>query len=99
MELLTTAEAAQKLRCSEKTVKKLAREGRIGSVWVTSRLRMFSEEQIREYVAGRIQEPKRIDKKAPTLAPCPRKGENSASSESEKKTARAAIRKELASWR
>jgi excisionase family DNA binding protein len=51
--LLSASEVAKILRISKKTVNKLAREGRLGCVQVTSKERRFTEQQIREYIESR----------------------------------------------
>jgi hypothetical protein len=62
-ELLTVAAVALILHLSPKMVNKLAREGKLGCVQVTSRERRFTCEQVQQYIQS-CSTSVRVDKKA-----------------------------------
>jgi excisionase family DNA binding protein len=72
--LLTVATVAVILNLSPKTINKLAREGKLACVQVTSRDRRFTHEQVQEYIRSRSTSV-RVDKKEPRpVSSAPKKG-------------------------
>jgi len=57
-ELLSSEEAAAKLKVSKKTILKRAREGKIGSVRLSAKMIRFSEEQLAEFIRRMTHEMK-----------------------------------------
>jgi len=62
MLLLDSRDVAVVLKVSPKTVHKLAREGKLACVQVTSRERRFTHEQVQEYIRSQST-PIRVDKR------------------------------------
>jgi excisionase family DNA binding protein len=72
--LLDSEEVAAILKISPKTVHKLAREGKLACVQVTSRDRRFTPEQVQDYIRSQSTEV-RVDRRgAPAVTSRPKKG-------------------------
>src|SRR5271157_6106461 len=76
--LMKVPDVAQILRIVPKTVNKLAREGKLGCVQISSRESRFTEEQVQAYIDSQRVAPK-IDKKGalPVKSQPPKGGEKS----------------------
>ncbi len=94
--LLSVREVAEILGISAKTVNKLAREGKLGCVQVTTKERRFTEGQVRAYVTAQSRGPEqvRIDTPRATQVSSPPKkgGERSFG------VSKADLRKEMRLW-
>lgn len=72
--LLTVSQVAAALGLSRKTVHKLVRERKLACVYVTSRERRFTHEQVQEYIRSQSTSV-RVDKKDPRpVSSPPKKG-------------------------
>jgi excisionase family DNA binding protein len=94
--LLSPQDVAEILGISVKTVHKLAREGKLGCVQVTSKERRFTEEQVRAYIESQSKKPEqlRIDTpRAPQVSCHPKKG-----GERSFGVSKADLRKEMRLW-
>jgi excisionase family DNA binding protein len=91
--LLSAKDVAEILRISKKTVNKLAREGKLGCVQVTTKERRFSEEQMREYIESRSSKVQ-FDTRTPdrVKSAAPKGGEKSFG------VSKADLRKEMSLW-
>lgn len=54
---ITSAEASLRLRCSQRYVSRLAEEGKIASLLVTRRLRLFSVSDVMKLAEQRVTAP------------------------------------------
>jgi excisionase family DNA binding protein len=91
-QLMTAQEVSRILKIAPKTVNKLARERKIGSVQVTSKERRFTQEQVQAYIAQNSQ-PVRVDTEPSKPLFCPRKG-----GEKSFGVSKADLRKEMSQW-
>lgn len=95
--LLSPKDVAEILGISVKTVHKLVREGKLGSVQVTAKERRFTEEQVRAYIEAQSNKPEevRIDTPRVQQVSChPKKG-----GERSFGVSKADLRKEMRLWR
>jgi excisionase family DNA binding protein len=96
-QLLTPTDVAGILGISVKTVHKLAREGKLGCVQVTSKERRFTEEQVRAYIDAQsktIQKVRVDTLRHRQVSSPPKKGGAKSFGVS-----KADLRKEMSQWR
>jgi hypothetical protein len=91
--LLDPDEVAGFLRCTTKEVHGLVRAGELACVQVSARKRLFTHEQIRQYIESKTIE-RRVDRKRARRVSCtPEKGGEKSFGES-----RADLREEMRAW-
>jgi len=91
--LLSADQAAQALSCTVKTIHRKVRAGELGCVQISEKKRVFTAEQIENYIEFKTVEPL-IDRKNPVrVSSEPRKGGEESFGES-----RADLLKEIRSW-
>ena len=91
--LLDPDEVAALLRCSPKTVHGLVRAGELACVQVSARKRLFSTDQIHQYIESKTIQ-RRVDRKRARRVSCtPEKGGEKTFGES-----RADLREEMRAW-
>lgn len=91
--LLYPEEVADLLRCSTKDVHGLVRAGEIACVQTSPRKRLFTTQQVQEYIESKSV-PRRIDRKKPRpVSSRPKKGGEKSFGDS-----RTSLRKEMSQW-
>jgi excisionase family DNA binding protein len=91
--LMSVIDVARTLRIAPKTVHKLVRDRKLGCVQISSKRRLFTQEQVQAYIDSCKVE-MRVDKKRALKLSCPRKG----GEKSSRVLDRANLRKEMRSW-
>lgn len=92
-ELLPISDVAHILGVSPKTVHRFVREGRLGCYEITRKQRLFSHDQVKQFLSARCRIPKPIDRRpSQNLSYPPKGGEKSAGVDL------VALRKEMREW-
>lgn len=96
--LMTVSEIANRLRITAKTVHSLVRDGKLSCVAVTARKRLFTEDQLQEFIQARtIAKPKMVIDKAGRKKL--RSGLGGTTGKQAEVIAKADLREEMRSWR
>ncbi len=93
LKLLSAEETAQVLCCTVKTIHRKVREGELGCIQVSEKKRMFTEDQIQDFIDSRTIEPIIDRNSSVRVSSEPRKG-----GEKSFRFSRTSLREEMRSW-